>query len=101
MSLAIGRRRRRSRWLIAAGVVAIAVAGAIVNWAALGGRAKGARLRRMQKSPEWQGSHFENPQPIVNPAISAEYCSRGTFALCRAFALGATGYMAGPLDHSA
>ena len=20
----------------------------------------------MKKSPEWQGSHFENPQPIVN-----------------------------------
>ena len=54
------------RLLIAAGVTAIAAAGTIANWAALGGRATGARLRRMKKSPEWQGSHFENPQPIVN-----------------------------------
>ena len=54
------------RLLIAAGVTAIAAASTIANWAALGGRATGARLRRMKKSPEWQGSHFENPQPIVN-----------------------------------
>jgi len=54
------------RLLIAAGVTVIAAAGTIANWAALGGRATGARLRRMKKSPEWQGSHFENPQPIVN-----------------------------------
>jgi L-ascorbate metabolism protein UlaG (beta-lactamase superfamily) len=66
MSVRIERRRRRSRWLIAAGVAGIAVAGAIANWPALGGRARGARLRRLRKSPEWQGSHFENPQPIVN-----------------------------------
>jgi L-ascorbate metabolism protein UlaG (beta-lactamase superfamily) len=25
----------------------------------------------MQKSPEWQGSHFENPQPIVNDTWAA------------------------------
>jgi hypothetical protein len=25
----------------------------------------------MQKSPEWQGSHFENPQPIVNKMWAA------------------------------
>jgi L-ascorbate metabolism protein UlaG (beta-lactamase superfamily) len=54
------------RLLIAASVTAIAAVGTIANWAALGGRATGARLRRMKKSPEWQGSHFENPQPIVN-----------------------------------
>jgi len=59
------RRRRRRPWLIAAGVTAVA-AGAFASRPALGGRAKGARLQRMQKSPEWQGSHFENPQPIVN-----------------------------------
>jgi len=66
MSVGIGQRRRLRRWLIAAGLAGIAVAGVIANWAALGGRARGARLRRMQKSPEWRGSHFENPQPIVN-----------------------------------
>jgi L-ascorbate metabolism protein UlaG (beta-lactamase superfamily) len=46
-------------------------AGAIANCAPLGGRATGARLQRMQKSPEWQGSHFENPQPIVNDTWAA------------------------------
>src|SRR6266852_501156 len=59
------------RLLIAAGVTAIAAAGTIANWAALGGRATGARLRRMKKSPEWQGSHFEYPQPIVNDTRAA------------------------------
>jgi hypothetical protein len=64
-------RRRRRRWLIAAGVTAIAAAGAIAIRPALGGRAKGARLQRMRKSPEWQRSHFENPQPIVNDTWAA------------------------------
>ena len=63
MKAGIARRRRRRRWLIAAGVTAIA-AGVVANRAALGGRATGARLQRMRKSPEWQRSHFENPQPI-------------------------------------
>jgi L-ascorbate metabolism protein UlaG (beta-lactamase superfamily) len=63
--------RRRGRWLIAAGLVALAAAGAIASCAPLGGRATGARLQRMQKSPEWQGSHFENPQPIVNDTWAA------------------------------
>jgi L-ascorbate metabolism protein UlaG (beta-lactamase superfamily) len=65
------RRRRRSRWLIAAGVTAIAAAGVVAIRAAFGGRATGARLQRMKKSPEWQGSHFENPQPIVNDTWAA------------------------------
>jgi L-ascorbate metabolism protein UlaG (beta-lactamase superfamily) len=42
------------------------VAAAIANYAPIGGRAAGGRLERMRRSPEWQGSHFENPQPIVN-----------------------------------
>ena len=65
------RRRRRRRWLIAAGVTAIAAAGVVAIRAALGVRATGARLQRMKKSPEWQGSHFENPQPIVNDTWAA------------------------------
>jgi L-ascorbate metabolism protein UlaG (beta-lactamase superfamily) len=56
----------RKRWLIAAGVTAIAAGAAIARRPAFGGRAAGARLQRMKKSPEWHGSHFENPQPIVN-----------------------------------
>jgi hypothetical protein len=71
MNPAIARRRRRRRWLIAAGVTAIAAAGVVAIRAAFGGRATGARLQRMRKSPEWQGSHFENPQPIVNDTWAA------------------------------
>jgi L-ascorbate metabolism protein UlaG (beta-lactamase superfamily) len=63
--------RRRGRCLIVAGLAAMVAAGAIANWAPLGGRATGARLQRMQRSPEWRGSHFENPQPIVNDTWSA------------------------------
>jgi L-ascorbate metabolism protein UlaG (beta-lactamase superfamily) len=63
--------RRRRWWLITVGLVVMATAGAMANCAALGGRSTGARLQRMQKSPEWQGSHFENPQPIVNDTWAA------------------------------
>src|SRR5258708_29083121 len=70
MNPGIARRRRRRRWLIAAGVTAIA-AGVVASRAALGGRATGARLQRMRKAPEWQRSHFENPQPIVNDTWAA------------------------------
>jgi L-ascorbate metabolism protein UlaG (beta-lactamase superfamily) len=57
---------RRRWWLIIAAAAVVVIAGAAASCAPLGGRAKGARLQRMEKSPEWQGSHFENPQPIVN-----------------------------------
>jgi L-ascorbate metabolism protein UlaG (beta-lactamase superfamily) len=56
---------------MAAGLMAMVAAGAIANCAPLGGRATGARLQRMKKSPEWQGTHFENPQPIVNDIWAA------------------------------
>jgi L-ascorbate metabolism protein UlaG (beta-lactamase superfamily) len=65
------RSKRRARWLIAAGLAAIGAAGAFASCAPLGSRATGARLQRMQSSPEWQGSHFENPQPIVNDMRAA------------------------------
>ena len=55
----------------AALLLALAAAGSLANCAALGSRATGARLRRMQRSPEWQGSHFENPQPLVNDTWAA------------------------------
>jgi len=57
---------RRFRWLIAAGLVVLAAVVVIASWAPFGGRATGARLERMRRSPQWQGSHFENQQPIVN-----------------------------------
>jgi len=52
-------------------LAAIAAAGAVASRAAFGGRATGARLQRMKKSPEWRGTHFENPQPIVNDTWGA------------------------------
>jgi L-ascorbate metabolism protein UlaG (beta-lactamase superfamily) len=63
--------RRGRRWLIATGVAAMLAAGAVASCAPLGARATGVRLERMRKSPEWQGSHFENPQPIVNDLWAA------------------------------
>jgi L-ascorbate metabolism protein UlaG (beta-lactamase superfamily) len=63
--------RRRRRWLIATGMTLLVVAVAIASCKPLGGCATGARLERMKKSPEWQGSHFENPQPIVNDTWGA------------------------------
>ncbi len=53
------------------GLASIATGGAVANCTALGGRATGARVVRMRKSPEWQGSHFDNPQPIVNDTWAA------------------------------
>lgn len=62
--------RRRLRWLVATGLLAVAAI-AVASNAALGARATGPRLARMHESPEWQGSHFENPQPIINDIWNA------------------------------
>jgi L-ascorbate metabolism protein UlaG (beta-lactamase superfamily) len=62
---------RRSRWLIAAGLVVMVAAVAIASCAPFGGRATGARLEKMRRSPQWQGSHFANQQPIVNDTWAA------------------------------
>jgi len=60
------------RWsAIALALAAMVAAGAVASCAALGGRPGGVRLERMRQSPEWQGSHFENPQPIVNDTWAA------------------------------
>jgi L-ascorbate metabolism protein UlaG (beta-lactamase superfamily) len=37
-------------------------------WSSFGGRAKGDRRARMEKSPQWKEGHFENPQPLINDA---------------------------------
>src|SRR5580698_6003716 len=63
--------RRRSWRLVAAALATLVAAGTVASCASLGARATGARLQRMQRSPEWQGSHFENPQPIVNDLRAA------------------------------
>jgi Beta-lactamase superfamily domain len=71
MKRGIRSPHRGRRWLIATGLAAMLAAGAVASCAPLGARATGARLERMRKSPEWQGSHFENPQPIVNDLWAA------------------------------
>lgn len=52
-------------------LVALGVASA---WRGLGRSATGERLALVQKSPQWKGSHFDSPEPLVNDnwgAISA------------------------------
>ncbi|MFP2963822.1 MBL fold metallo-hydrolase [Myxococcus sp. 1LA] len=39
---------------------------AIQAWPALGRGAEGARLERMERSPQWKDGHFDNPQPLYN-----------------------------------
>lgn len=63
-----GTRRRLLRvvqavaLLLALGLLALVVAG----FEAFGHRAQGARLARMERSPQWHAGHFRNPQPITN-----------------------------------
>src|SRR6266849_10741138 len=73
-AMSTDERRTRGivrRVLIAAALLLTVAAIAIATCTPLGGRATGARLERMKRSPEWQGSHFENPQPIVNDKRAA------------------------------
>jgi len=56
---------RAARWT--GGLVALALAGIIADaWTAFGDSAEGARRARMERSPQWQDGHFENPQPLYN-----------------------------------
>ena len=63
--------RHRARGLTAIVLAALLATIAFARCAPLGGRATGPRLERMRKSPEWRGSHFENPQPLVNDIRAA------------------------------
>jgi L-ascorbate metabolism protein UlaG (beta-lactamase superfamily) len=56
---------RVARWtgLLAAVAVAATVADA---WTPMGRKAEGERRARMERSPQWLGGHFENPQPLYN-----------------------------------
>src|SRR5580700_4911682 len=65
------RPKRVRRRLIGVALVLGLGAVATASCAPLGARATGPRLERMKKSPEWQGSHFENAQPIVNDTWAA------------------------------
>jgi len=65
------RRPRRRRWIKGLGVVValltLAAVGLLIDaWEALGQGASGARLARMQRSAQWDGDGFENPEPLWN-----------------------------------
>jgi L-ascorbate metabolism protein UlaG (beta-lactamase superfamily) len=56
---------RAARWLPLA--ILIGLAAVLANaWTAMGHRAAGERLARMQRSPQWKDGHFVNPQPLRN-----------------------------------
>lgn len=51
-------------------VLALMVAGVVVTgWRAFGHRATGTRRARMERSPQWKGGHFVNPQPLHNDLL--------------------------------
>jgi L-ascorbate metabolism protein UlaG (beta-lactamase superfamily) len=53
-----------------------ATVGVMAGWTGFGKRARGERRARMEKSPQWQGGQFKNPQPLHNytwPAIKAMF----------------------------
>jgi len=61
-------RRRALRivsWIAALGALVVVVILA-QGWRAFGKAADGARRTRMERSPQWHGDHFENPQVIIN-----------------------------------
>jgi L-ascorbate metabolism protein UlaG (beta-lactamase superfamily) len=39
------------------------------GWKAFGKGAEGTRLERMEASPQWEGGHFVNPQPLWNDTL--------------------------------
>lgn len=61
------------KFLRLSGVVILAgFAGLVINgWQAFGKKAAGERKQRIEASPEWHGSHFENPQPLKNDFLGA------------------------------
>src|SRR5947208_468527 len=53
--------------LAAIGLLAVAILVFVVSgWRAFGRRATGERRARMERSPQWKGGSFENPQPLWN-----------------------------------
>ncbi len=57
---------------IAAVLLVVTLTGLIVTgWSGFGKRASGERAQRMAASPQWQSSHFENPQPLKNDFLGA------------------------------
>ena len=65
-------RQRIPRWVkLSAAALSVAtvlfiIVALISGWTAFGTKATGARLERMQASPQWDEDHFVNPQPLWN-----------------------------------
>lgn len=59
------RLKLGAAWFAAALLLLMSVAVAI-GFRAFGQSASGARLQRMQRSPQWQDGHFVNPEPLIN-----------------------------------
>lgn len=53
------------RWFLLALLLVVTVV-VIDGWRAFGAAAKGERLARIERSPQWRDGNFENPQPIIN-----------------------------------
>lgn len=68
-----GLLRRVGRlFAIVGGALALVASYAVFDaWTALGHRAEGPRRARMEASPNWQGGHFVNPQPLHNDIIGS------------------------------
>jgi L-ascorbate metabolism protein UlaG (beta-lactamase superfamily) len=60
------RRVLRGLAVLLALALALAIVIAIDGWEAFGRRAEGARLARMERSSQWTGEHFDNPDPLWN-----------------------------------
>ncbi|MDD9938227.1 MAG: MBL fold metallo-hydrolase [Myxococcales bacterium] len=71
----MGRGRRILRWalwLLAALTVGLALLGfTAANLSAVGTRAEGARLARMERSPQWSDGQFQDVLPRVEPDLLA------------------------------
>lgn len=65
--------KARIRWVaIGAGLLGTLVAGTLsTGFTAFGQAAAGARLARMQRSPQWKDGRFHNPQPLVNDVLGS------------------------------
>jgi len=111
----LGRAWRVARWfsgsialLVTLGIVFVIVDG----YQAFGRMARGARLERMQRSPEWHGGVFQNPQALYNDYWgmlrgfgnkSADAAPKGSLGVARKPELGAppkTGLRVTWLGHS-
>ncbi len=74
LSAALATPSRRWRRIAGVGASLLAVLGAAFffsGWRAYGKRPSGARLARMQKSPNWKHGHFVNPEPMENDLLGA------------------------------